>query len=125
MSSGNNNDHDSDRGQVLPFRPRTSAPRIEAFRNLSSGESPVQDIGRYDRGNDDPDDYTHRMKMNALAVLALAVLIGGGMWIVDTMAQMRKNQDCVLSGRRNCGQAVAAPGSDLAPGPVVIPSSKR
>jgi len=29
---------------------------------------------------------------------------GGGLWIVDVMTQMRKNQDCVLSGRRNCAQ---------------------
>jgi hypothetical protein len=125
MSSSNDSDDDGDRGQVLPFRPRATPQPIEAFRNLSSDESPVQDIGKYDRGSDDPDDYAHRMKMNAIAVLALAVLIGGGMWIVDTMVQMRKNQDCVLSGRRNCGQAVAAPGSNLAPGPVVIPSSNR
>jgi len=26
------------------------------------------------------------------------------MWIIDTMAQQRKNQDCVLMGRRNCTQ---------------------
>lgn len=104
-------DNDDERGRVLPFR-RDSAPpraRIGAFSNLSAGDSPVEDIGKYDRVHGDTDDYAHRMKMNALAVLALALLIAGGMWIVDTMAQMRKNQDCVLMGRRNCGQVNMSP----------------
>jgi len=25
-----------------------------------------------------------------------------GVWMADKIAEMRKNQDCVLSGRRNC-----------------------
>ena len=30
--------------------------------------------------------------------------VGGGVaiWLADTMADMRRNQDCVLSGRRGC-----------------------
>lgn len=102
-------DQDNDeRGRVLPFRRRAPPPRVEAFSNLASDESPVQDLGKYDRGGD-TDDYVHRMKMNALAGALLAVLVAGGMWIVDTMAQMRRNQDCVLTGRRNCGQVNIAP----------------
>jgi hypothetical protein len=106
--SSNHNNGDDEQGRILPFRRREPPSRVGAFSNLSADESPVQDIGKYDR-SDDTDDYAHRMKMNALAVLVLAVLIGGGMWIVDTMAQMRKNQDCVLMGRRNCGQVNLAP----------------
>lgn len=97
-----------ERGRILPFRRRGPAPRVEAFSNLAADESPVRDLEKYDRGND-TDDYAHRMKMNALAVAVLAVLVGGGMWIVDTMAQMRKTQDCMLMGRRNCGQVIVAP----------------
>jgi hypothetical protein len=29
-------------------------------------------------------------------------LMGAGLWLADTMARMRKNQDCVLSGRSGC-----------------------
>jgi hypothetical protein len=29
-------------------------------------------------------------------------LIVAGVWIADVMAKMRKDQDCVLSGRRGC-----------------------
>jgi len=42
------------------------------------------------------------MTMNGLALLATIFLIVAGIWIADVMAQMRKNQDCVLSGRRGC-----------------------
>lgn len=102
-------DQDNDeRGRILPFRGRAPAPQIEAFSNLSADESPVQDLGKYNHSND-TDDYAHRMRMNALAVVVLAILVAGGMWIVDTMAQMRKNQDCTLMGRRNCGQVNVAP----------------
>src|SRR5689334_14730885 len=108
MSADHNND--DQHGQVLPFRRRTSAPApIRAFSNLSADESPVPDIAKFDQSAGDADDYAHRMKMNALAVVALAGLIAGGMWIVDTMAQARKNQDCVLMGRRNCGQVDMSP----------------
>ncbi len=42
------------------------------------------------------------MIVNAAAFLFLAALIGGGLWLVDTMAKMQKDQNCVLSGRRGC-----------------------
>jgi len=63
----------------------------------------VEDLARYERAEDDaPDDYRHRMIVNAVALAFVVLLIGGGFWIADTMAKMRKNQDCVLSGRRGC-----------------------
>jgi len=66
-----------------------------------SGPSPVQDLAKYER-NEDPDDYRHRMWMNGAAFLAVLVLMGMGLWIAETMADLRKNEDCVLSGRRGC-----------------------
>jgi hypothetical protein len=42
------------------------------------------------------------MIVNLAAVVVIALLIGAGLWIANTMAAMRKNQDCVLSGRRGC-----------------------
>jgi len=51
------------------------------------------------------------MKMNALAAIVLLALLGGGMWIVDVMTQLRKNQDCALSGRRDCTVYVMPSGS--------------
>ena len=88
-------------GIVVPF-PGRKPVRVHAFSNLSGDRSPVQGVDKYEKRADDEDDYPHRMKMNALAVVFLAALVGGGIWIVDVMAQQRKNQDCALSGRRNC-----------------------
>jgi hypothetical protein len=88
-------------GRIVPFKPRVR-PRLQAFSNLMADRSPVEDVSKYAQAGDDRSEYAHRMKMNALAVVFLAALVGGGIWIVDLMAQQRKNQDCALSGRRNC-----------------------
>ena len=42
------------------------------------------------------------MIVNAAAFVFVIALIGAGLWLADTMAQLRRNQDCALSGRRNC-----------------------
>ncbi len=63
--------------------------------------TPVEDLTKYER-DDAPDDYRHRMIVNVVAFGAIVALIGMGVWLADTMASMRKNQDCVLSGRRGC-----------------------
>src|SRR5262249_47978830 len=55
------------------------------------------------------DDYRHRMLMNGAALLVVLVLAVVGIWIANTMAEMRKNQDCVLSGRRGCTPVTVAP----------------
>ena len=96
-----------DHGRIVQFRPRTRPPvQVQAFSNLASEHSPVDDLAQYS-SSEDRDEYVHRMKMNAIAVVFLAALVGGGIWIVDIMAQQRKNQDCALSGRRNCAVVVA------------------
>ena len=89
--------------RVLPFRRRGSL-----FASHPSPPSPVEDLDRFERTQGE-DDYRHRMIMNGLALLVLVVLIGGGIWIANTMATIRKNQDCVLSGKRNCNPPVEVP----------------
>jgi hypothetical protein len=58
-------------------------------------------MAEFERGKD-PDDYRHRMIVNLAAFIFVIGLISAGLWLADTMAAMRKNQDCVLSGRRDC-----------------------
>lgn len=65
------------------------------------GPPPVKDLAKFERDGVD-DDYRHRMTVNAAAFLFVAALIGAGIWLADTMAAMRRNQDCVLAGHRNC-----------------------
>ena len=63
--------------------------------------APVEDLAKYER-SEGADDYRHRMMVNMAAFLFVIGLIGAGIWLADTMARMRKDQDCVLSGRRGC-----------------------
>lgn len=84
------------KGRVLRFRPRNSTRH-----NRTPPPSPVKDLDKYER-SEEPDDFPHRMKMNGLALAVTVVLVLVGIWIADTMAQMRKNQDCVLIGRPGC-----------------------
>lgn len=83
-------------GQVLPFRPRGSP----FARNVLP--PPVPDLEKYEHAPEEPDDFRHRMLMNGLGLAATVVLIVTGLWIADVMAHMRKDQDCVLTGRSGC-----------------------
>jgi hypothetical protein len=90
-------------GQVVPFRPR-SALRSGwrgPVNQAAPHDSPVADLAKFEHPETD-DDYRHRMKMNGLAFLITCVLIFAGLWLADTMAEIRKVQDCVMSGRQNC-----------------------
>jgi hypothetical protein len=84
-------------GQILPFRPRGS------LLTRGAGHRPeVPDLEKYERAHDEPDDFRHRMVMNALGFSITVALIAGGLWIAEVMAHMRKDQDCVLTGRASC-----------------------
>lgn len=95
-------------GQVLSFRPRgrtalrpnSSVVPNDSVRDIES--SPIGDLAKYEQAGDGSDDFGHRMRMNAAAIIVLALLVAAGVWIANTMAEMQKNQDCVLQGRRNC-----------------------
>ena len=60
-------------------------------------------------GRPEQDDYRHRMMMNGAALLVVLLLTVAGIWIANKMAEMRKNQDCVLSGRRDCTPVNVSP----------------
>jgi hypothetical protein len=82
--------------------------RVVNFRRGQAGArprppdpTPVEDLTKY-QGRESAEDYRNRMVVNVVAFLFVIALIGAGLWLADTMARMRKNQDCVLSGRRGC-----------------------
>jgi hypothetical protein len=89
-------------GRVLPFRRRGSL----FTRPTPRPSTPVEDLSRFER-TDGEDDYRHRMLMNTLAAGVTILLIAGGIWLANSLAQLRKDQDCVMSGRRNCNPPVA------------------
>lgn len=98
MQSGTPPSDDED-ARILPFRHRRSD---ELDGGPAGRDEPVGGLDRYERDDDDADDYRHRMLVNVAAFLLVGGLIGAGLWIANTMAEMRKNQDCALQGRRNC-----------------------
>jgi hypothetical protein len=92
----------SDRGQVIRFRPRGGAP--VGWRWPLPGSRPDwsdKDFAKYEQPETEA-DYRHRMKMNLLGLAVTIVLMVVGAWLVTTLADIQKSQDCYLSGRRNC-----------------------
>ena len=67
-------------------------------------DAPVEGVEKYARG--EPDDYRQRMINNGLGLLACVVLVAIGIWLANTIAEMRRNQDCALSGRRDCTKII-------------------
>jgi hypothetical protein len=94
--------------QVLPFRPRNLGPNAGhgARRSMRAAEAgappPLKDLAEYERVDDSEDNYHHRMMVNLAALLVIVILSAAGAWLAMQIAEMRKTQDCVLSGRRNC-----------------------
>jgi hypothetical protein len=83
----------------------------------------VDDLAQYERTGTE-DDFRHRMKMNALAFLATALLALIGLWIANRIAGMVEIQDCVMSGRHNCVPIDAGPRrSQWVPAPMQVGSS--
>ena len=76
-------------------------PARAASRHPQPPAPQVPDLGKYEGGEYD-DNYRHRMMVNLAALGFTAVLAVAGIWLVIQLADLRKNQDCVLSGRRNC-----------------------
>jgi len=99
---------DQERDQVVvPFRRRGKPPGSAGLKD--SVKQPVKGLEAYsaDAG---PDDYPQRMRNNLLAAVLCVALIGAGIWLANTIADLRKKQDCVLSGRRDCAD-VSVPGA--------------
>ncbi len=93
-------------GRILRFEPRHGPRRAPAPPRFPPpfGRSPVEDVDKYAHQDDDSEDYRHRMRTNAAAIVVVGLLIWCGYWLFDTLAEMRKTQDCILSGRTNCAR---------------------
>ena len=48
------------------------------------------------------EDEGHRGVENAVLLGFFVVLVAGGIWLLGSMADLRKAQDCAAQGRRNC-----------------------
>jgi hypothetical protein len=101
---------------VLKFRPRTSA-HPPAHRDESdpakihnaASTRPANDLSRYERPRDEGDDFRHRMLANVAALAFTVALTAIGIWLAVSIADVRKTQDCVLMGRRDCARISVTP----------------
>lgn len=90
-------------------RSSTSDDRVVDFRTRRAFQPsgvrpegpPADDLDQYARGAE-PDDFRHRMVVNAIAFMFVAALVLAGFWLADTITTMRKTQDCILTGKRGC-----------------------
>jgi hypothetical protein len=100
--------------RVLKFRPRTLARRPGQPGELGRQVPPEDarqepnDLSRYEQDREEPDDFRHRMLANIAAFAFTVALTAIGIWLAMSIADLRKTQDCVLMGRRDCAQ-ISAP----------------
>lgn len=100
--------------RVLKFRPRTLAhppvQRAESGKQArqDDGRHQADDLSRFEREREEPDDFRHRMLANLAAFAFTVALTAIGIWLAMSIADLRKTQDCVLMGRRDCAQ-ISAP----------------
>ena len=95
--------------RVLQFRPRSSANPAPLWRGNAAvqplhRETPQDelDLSRYEQPREEPDDFRHRMLANIAALAFTIALTAVAIWLAMSIADLRRTQDCVLMGRRDC-----------------------
>ena len=99
---------------VVKFRPRTSTyppGHRDEPSDKAHGQLAANDLSRYERRRDEPDDFRHRMLANVAALAFTVALTAIGIWLAMSIADLRKTQDCVLMGRRDCARISVMPHS--------------
>ena len=63
-------------------------------------------MSRQDDPRSQEDADSRRTFVNLLAVIVCLVILIAGYWLINKLWESKKLQDCVFSGRRNCGASV-------------------
>lgn len=93
---------ESETGRIVLFPSRLSRRR-GGVKNPPKTEMAVDDLRKYEEAGE-ADDYLHRMIVNAVAFAFIVMLTLAGLWLAETLALLRKNQDCAFTGRHNCAE---------------------
>jgi hypothetical protein len=95
--------------RVLQFRPRNSVHAPGRHGNVAAQARPPEppppeflDLSRYEKPREEPDDFRQRMLANIAGFAFTIALMAIGIWLVISIADLRRTQDCVLMGRRDC-----------------------
>ncbi len=59
--------------------------------------------------DDDPETDAERRNTNIFLAVAGILIVAGGIWLFDAIADSRKAQLCLESGRRNCNPIAVSP----------------
>jgi hypothetical protein len=62
--------------------------------------------GRQSAG-DPPETDRERRIVNVVIVGFILLVIGAGLWLADALQEARRADECMSSGRRNCGPITA------------------
>jgi hypothetical protein len=89
-------------GQVLRLEPRRPHKFPLNAPVIDSADDDVDEFARFEQEQDEPINYRQRMMMNVIALAIVALLVGLGVWIADTIADLQREQDCLMQGRSNC-----------------------
>jgi len=94
--------------RVLQFRPRNASPPpvqrgSGTVQPLRVAPEPL-DLSRYEKPRPEPDNFRHRMLANIAALAFTIALTAIGIWLAVSIADLRRTQDCVLMGRRDCAK---------------------
>jgi hypothetical protein len=102
--------------RVLQFRPRSALQTpawrgnavVQPQRQDSTQSTPITpeplDLSRYEQPREQEDDFRQRMLANIAAFAFTVALTAVGIWLAMSIADLRRTQDCVLMGRRDCVQ---------------------
>jgi len=89
-------------GRIVLFPTRLSPATGKRPKHVGKlAKARIADLRKYEQGAE-PDDYPHRMAINAVAFAFMVLLTCAGIWLAEQLALSHKQQDCVFSGRKNC-----------------------
>ncbi len=105
--------------QVLEFRPRSqsksSARPSESARPgglevqgakrtpaMPQAVPAANSLSRYEQAREQADEFRHRILANLAAIAFTVALMAVGLWLVVSIANLRKVQDCAVMGRHDC-----------------------
>jgi hypothetical protein len=66
------------------------------------GHAQPDDLARYERDREEPDNFRQRMLANLAAFAFTVALTAVALWLAMSIANLRRTQDCVLMGRHDC-----------------------
>jgi hypothetical protein len=88
----------SETGRVILFRPRQAGSRWPSKARPAQG---AVGLGNPQSARED-DDPRHRRFIHALGLAYCLILAVAGVWLANEFTEMKRIEDCVLSGRSGC-----------------------